>query len=92
MPQHQSLYVTPKWLAERLNVTPGTVVRWCASGRIPATRTPGNQWRILRSVAERLLDPSDVPRRAVADAAREGVPACRTTEEEKEVLRRAGIG
>ena len=38
---------TPAALAERLGVTPTTVRRWCAQGRLPdAWRTEAGRWRI----------------------------------------------
>jgi len=39
--------------AEYLKVTPPTIRRWCAEGRIPSFRI-GRHWRVSRSELDRL--------------------------------------
>lgn len=42
----------PKEVAKIYGVEPETVVDWAKSGKVPATRTPGGQWRIYASAVE----------------------------------------
>lgn len=37
---------TVEEVATRFRVKPRTVYRWIKSGRMPAIKTPGDQWRI----------------------------------------------
>lgn len=47
--------VTVSALARALSVSDRQVRRWCESGQIKATRTPGGHYRIPRSEIARLL-------------------------------------
>ena len=38
-------------LAQRTGYTPYLIRRWCETGKLIATRTPGRQWRIVASAA-----------------------------------------
>lgn len=49
--------LTPAEVAAVFKVSPKTVTRWVAAGRIEATKTPGGHARIRRSVIEALLNP-----------------------------------
>jgi len=41
-----SVWLTPAAYAKKYDVDARTVRRWARDGRVTATRTPGNQWRI----------------------------------------------
>lgn len=49
--------VTVSALARVLRVSDRQVRRWCESGLVQATRTPGGHYRIPRSELERLRTP-----------------------------------
>lgn len=46
-------YITPEEVAARFRVTPRTVRRWAAEGKLEAVRV-GRQWRIPLDALERL--------------------------------------
>ena len=52
--------LTPRQVAEALGVTPRTVQRWIASGRLPATRVGGRQ-RVSRSSLSAIAVETDSP-------------------------------
>lgn len=43
-------------IAEMFGVKPGTAYRWARSGKIPAVRTPGGQYRYPAAAARALLE------------------------------------
>ncbi len=49
----ERVYVTPEEVAARFRVTPRTVRRWAAEGKLEAVRV-GRQWRIPVDALERL--------------------------------------
>jgi excisionase family DNA binding protein len=51
----QREYLTPREAAEMLGVSPKTVVRWAAEGRIPSLVTLGGHRRFKRQEIEDLL-------------------------------------
>ncbi|RLC61233.1 MAG: DNA-binding protein [Chloroflexota bacterium] len=53
----QRVYVTPEEVAARFHVTPRTVRRWAAQGKLDAIRV-GRQWRIPLDVVERWATPA----------------------------------
>ena len=48
--------LTPKEVAARFGVTRRTINKWVQSGKLPAVRTPGGQYRYERRVVEGLLE------------------------------------
>jgi len=58
----QRTYFTPEEVAARFRVTPRTVRRWAAEGKLEAIRV-GRQWRIPADALERLAA-SAAPSRA----------------------------
>ncbi|HEX2272469.1 MAG TPA: helix-turn-helix domain-containing protein [Acidimicrobiales bacterium] len=52
----QREYLTPREAAEMLGVSPKTVVRWAAEGRIPSLVTLGGHRRFKRQEIEDLLE------------------------------------
>ncbi len=51
----QSEYLTPREAADMVGVSPKTVVRWAAEGRIPSMVTLGGHRRFKREEIEVLL-------------------------------------
>jgi excisionase family DNA binding protein len=57
----QRAYLTPEEVAARFRVTPRTVRRWAAEGKLEAIRV-GRQWRIPADAMERLNLTGDTDR------------------------------
>lgn len=54
-PARGSRLMTPGEVAALFRVSPKTVSRWAASGRLPGMQTPGNHWRFNESTVHELL-------------------------------------
>ena len=46
MTQKRKKLLTPRQVADLLQVTPRTITRWCRTGRISPVRKLGRVWRI----------------------------------------------
>jgi excisionase family DNA binding protein len=70
----------PSTLARTWRVHPRTVVQWIRAGRLPAVKSPGGQYRVLRADVhafckeEGLADPTETATEVVLVGARKGLP------------------
>jgi excisionase family DNA binding protein len=82
-------FFTARELAERLTVSPETVLRWTRRGELPAIKLPGGAIRYREGDLDRWLDERATPRRGVlptpAGAARPvEYPALPTPDDEED--------
>ena len=57
----QAPRLSPSRLAALLGVSPATILRWCAAGRINARKSPGGRWWIDPQVIHVLLEHFSAP-------------------------------
>lgn len=83
-----SRLLTARVVADRLGVSPETVLRWTRRGELPAIKLPGGAVRFSEAEIEEWLQERATPRRGVlatpaGAAQRLGYPALATPDDEE---------